>query len=59
MDGSYTKQRFEWKVLKAWDVLRLLEAVRPHLVIKAARADQAIAEIRMKFGDPPAEFGVG
>jgi intein/homing endonuclease len=52
-DGTLNKQRFEWKVCRAWDVLELLEALAPYLVIKKDRAAQAIDEIRERFGDRP------
>lgn len=52
-DGSLLKQRFEWKVCRAWDVLRLLREIRPFLKIKVAKADRAISEIVERFGDPP------
>lgn len=53
LDGTFTKQRFEWKISRAWDVCRLLEALLPYLVIKRERAEQAIQKIRGKFGAPP------
>lgn len=53
LDGSYTKQRFEWKVSRAWDVLELLVAVKPFLVIKGAKAEEAMADIRSRFGERP------
>ena len=53
-DGTFSKQRFERKVGRAWDVLRLLEAVSPYLRIKKARAEEAMAGIRKRFGGPPA-----
>lgn len=52
-DGTFNKQRFEWKVTRSWDVLRLLEAVGPFLKIKANRAEEAVASIRERFGPPP------
>lgn len=44
------KQCFEWKVTTAWNIHRLLCALLPYMVIKRARAIEAIQDISSRFG---------
>ena len=49
------KQCFAWKVTASWDLYRILEAVHPYLIIKKARAQEAMRDIACSFGIPPDE----
>lgn len=42
-------QTFEWKITNARDVHMILLAVRPFLVIKRSRAEEAISDIENRF----------
>lgn len=48
VDGSPRKQAFAWNVHRYHDVIHLLTAIAPYMIVKRAKAEEVLTTLRLK-----------